>query len=48
MNIMCGVLYATRGDVRVKGVSIREQPLAAKRQIGFLPQQAPLHTELTV
>ena len=48
MNIMCGVLYATRGDVRVKGVSIREQPLAAKRQIGFLPQQAPLHAELTV
>lgn len=48
MNILCGVLYATRGDVRINGVSIREQPLEAKRQIGFLPQQAPLHTELTV
>ena len=48
MNIMCGVLYATQGDVLINGVSIREQPLRAKSQIGFLPQQAPLHTELTV
>lgn len=48
MNILCGVLHATRGDVLIKGVNIREQPLEAKRQIGFLPQQAPLHTELTV
>ena len=48
MNIMCGVLYPTSGDVLINGVSIREQPLAAKQQIGFLPQQAPLLTELTV
>ena len=48
MNIMCGVLYATRGDVIIKGLSIRDQPLDAKRQIGFLPQHAPLHRELTV
>ena len=48
MNIMCGVLYPTEGDVRINGISIRENALEAKRQIGFLPQQAPLHTELTV
>lgn len=48
MNIMCGVLYPTVGDVLINGTSIRECPLEAKRQIGFLPQQAPLHTELTV
>lgn len=48
MNIMCGVLNATRGDVLINGVSIRAEPKKAKRQIGFLPQQAPLHTELTV
>lgn len=48
MNILCGVLYATRGDVLIQGVNIRDQPLEAKRRIGFLPQQAPLHIELTV
>ena len=48
MNIICGVLHPTKGNVQINGISIREQPLEAKRQIGFLPQQAPLHTELTV
>ncbi|MCG8507577.1 MAG: ABC transporter ATP-binding protein [Sphingomonadales bacterium] len=48
MNIMCGVLYPTEGDVLINGKSIREEPLEAKREIGFLPQQAPLYTEFTV
>ncbi len=48
MNIMCGVLYQTSGEVSINGISVRRDPLQAKRQIGFLPQQAPLHPELTV
>lgn len=48
MNIMCGVLYPTKGDVLINGVSVRNEPLRAKAQIGFLPQQAPLHAEFTV
>lgn len=48
MNIMCGVLTPTEGDVRIQGLSIRDQPLAAKRRIGFLPQQVPLHLDFTV
>lgn len=48
MNIMCGVLYPTVGDVLINGISIRKNPREAKQQIGFLPQQAPLHTELTI
>ena len=48
MNIMCGVLYPTEGDVSINGVSIRDKSIEAKRQIGFLPQQAPLHPELSV
>lgn len=48
MNIMCGVLYQTRGEVFINGISVGENPLQAKKQIGFLPQQAPLHPELTV
>ena len=48
MNIMCGVLYPTLGDVEIKGKSIRKQPLEAKREIGFLPQQVPIYPEFTV
>lgn len=48
MNIMCGVLNQTEGRVLIDGIDIREQPELAKRQIGFLPQDAPLYLDLTV
>lgn len=48
MNIMCGVLKPTKGDVWIKGISMREHPVAAKRHIGFLPQKPPLNMDLTV
>jgi ABC-2 type transport system ATP-binding protein len=48
MNILCGALEQTEGKVTINGVSLREHPLEAKKHIGFLPQQAPLHLELTV
>ena len=48
MNIMCGVLKQTEGEVYIKGVSMRENPVEAKRHIGFLPQKPPLYGDLTV
>ena len=48
MNIICGVLNQTQGDVFINGVNLRENPVEAKKNIGFLPQQPPLYTELTV
>ena len=48
MNIMCGVLKQTEGDVFIKGISMRNNPVEAKRHIGFLPQKPPLHVDLTV
>ena len=48
MNIMCGVLKQTEGDVYIKGISMRENPVEAKKHIGFLPQFPPLHPDLTV
>ena len=35
MNIMCGVLKQTEGEVFIKGVSMRENPVEAKRYIVF-------------
>lgn len=48
MNIMSGVLSATEGDVSVLGFSVKDDPLEAKRRLGFLPQQVPLYLECTV
>lgn len=48
MNIICGALTPTAGDVYINGYSIRKNPVDAKRQIGFLPQKPPLLTDLTV
>ena len=48
MNIMCGVLKQTEGKVYIQGVDLAENPVDAKRHIGFLPQKPPLYGDLTV
>ncbi len=48
MNIMCGALKQTEGDVFIKGHSISKEPIEAKKRIGFLPQVPPLQKDLTV
>lgn len=48
MNIICGVLNQTQGDIFINGINLRENPVEAKKYIGFLPQQPPLYTDLTV
>jgi ABC-2 type transport system ATP-binding protein len=48
MNILCGVLNQTGGNVLIDVIDIRKYPLEAKRKIGYLPQIAPLHMELTI
>lgn len=48
MNIICGVLKQTEGNVFIDGINLRENPVEAKKNIGFLPQKAPLHLDFTV
>ena len=48
MNIICGVLSQTEGDVYITGINLRKDPVAAKQNIGFLPQKPPLYGDLTV
>ena len=48
MNIICGVLNQTRGEVYIDGVNLREHPVEAKKNIGFLPQKPPIYPDLTV
>ena len=47
MNIMTGCLSATSGDVTIGGYDIFEQPMEAKRLIGYLPEQPPVYVDRT-
>ena len=47
MNIMTGCLAATAGEVKIDGYDIFEQPMQAKRRIGYLPEQPPLYPDRT-
>ncbi|HBL33659.1 MAG TPA: multidrug ABC transporter ATP-binding protein [Porphyromonadaceae bacterium] len=48
MNIICGVLNQTSGQVLINGIDIRKNPVEAKKNIGFLPQKPPLYTDHNV
>jgi ABC-2 type transport system ATP-binding protein len=48
MNILCGSVNQTEGNVLVGGIDMRKHPEAAKKLIGFLPQNPPLYMDLTV
>lgn len=48
MNILTGYLSATGGEILVDGLDILEHPVEAKQKIGYLPEQPPLYTDMTV
>ena len=48
MNILTGFLSLTAGEVFIDGLNILESPLAAKKKIGYLPEQPPLYPDMTV
>ena len=48
MNILTGYLSSTEGTVTVDGQDILEYPIAAKKKIGYLPENPPLYMDMTV
>jgi ABC-2 type transport system ATP-binding protein len=48
MNIITGYISATEGRASVGGHDVLEQPMLAKRLIGYLPETPPLYPEMTV
>lgn len=48
MNILTGYLSATSGEARIAGIDILENPMEAKKHIGFLPEHPPLYLDMTV
>jgi len=48
MRVLTGYMPATDGRVVVAGHDVFEQPVAAKRRIGYLPETPPLYPDMTV
>jgi len=48
MNILTGYLSATSGSVKIAGIDVLENPIEAKKHIGFLPEHPPLYLDMTV
>jgi len=48
MKILTGYLEPDEGDVRVHGIDVVTDPIAAQRRIGYLPESAPLYGEMLV
>jgi ABC-2 type transport system ATP-binding protein len=48
MNILTGYLSSTSGSASIAGLDILDNPLEAKKHIGYLPEQPPLYLDMTV
>lgn len=48
MSILTGYLAATSGEAEVAGMPVSPQAIAAKREIGYLPEHTPLYHEMYV
>ena len=48
MNILTGYISSTSGTAKVAGFDILEEPIEAKKHIGYLPEHPPLYLDMTV
>jgi ABC-2 type transport system ATP-binding protein len=48
MQMICGNLAPTSGQIVINGIDILDNPKEAKRELGYLPETPPVYRELTV
>ncbi len=48
MRMITGYIMATSGKVRVGGIDVQENPVAARQLMGYLPESAPAYSDLSV
>jgi ABC-2 type transport system ATP-binding protein len=48
MRLLCGVLRADAGRVKIAGIDLADQPEQVRERTGYLPQRFSLYGELTV
>ena len=47
MQMICGNLAPTAGQIAINGIDILDKPKEAKRELGYLPEVPPVYRELT-
>jgi ABC-2 type transport system ATP-binding protein len=48
MRMLTGFLHPTRGSVEIAGCDVFEDPIEARRHIGYMPESCPLYHEMRV
>ncbi len=48
MNMLTGYLSSSGGYAKINGIDVLDDPLGAKKNIGYLPEQPPLYLDMTV
>ncbi len=48
MNMLTGYISSTGGTIKIDGYDILENPMEAKRRIGYLPELPPLYLDMTL
>ena len=48
MNMITGYIEPTKGRIIINGHDISKSPIRAKKQIGYMPENVPLYSDLTV
>lgn len=48
MNMLTGYLSSSGGCAKINGIDVLEDPIGAKKNIGYLPEQPPLYLDMTV
>ncbi len=48
IRMLTGYFEPSAGTIRIDGVDVESDPLAAQRHIGYLPEQMPLYPEMLV
>lgn len=48
MRMITGFFAPSGGSVKIDGIDMKENPVAAKRKIGYMPESAPLYSDMIV
>ena len=48
MNMLTGYISSTSGQILINDIDIFEDPIKAKKNIGYLPEIPPLYVDMTV
>lgn len=48
LRMIAGFLGPTEGSVRIAGLDVTDEPIRARRQLGYMPEQCPAYPEMKV